>query len=50
MTRNNGGLELSDYMSEQEFETKLLPILQDKGIAVTRIDKNSADWGNTNAA
>lgn len=50
MTRNNGGLELSDYMSEQEFETKLLPLLQDKGISVTRIDKNSADWGNTAAA
>ena len=50
MTKSNGGLELSDYMSEQEFEAKLLPILKEKGIPVTHIDNNSADWGDTNAA
>lgn len=50
MTKSNGGLELSDYMSEQEFEAKLLPILKEKGIPVTQIEKNSADWGDTNAA
>lgn len=50
MTKSYGGLELSDYMSEQELNTKLLPILEEKGIPITKIEKNSADWGNTDTA
>lgn len=50
MTNRYGGLELSDYMSEQEFETKLLPLLEEKGVPVTQINKNSADWGDTDTA
>lgn len=38
MTKDNGGLELSDYITYTEFEQELLPILKEKNIPVLLVD------------
>lgn len=38
MTKDNGGLELSDYITFEEFEKEVLPILKEKDIPMLLVD------------
>lgn len=38
MTKDNGGLELSDYITYEEFEKELLPFLREKDIPILLVD------------